>query len=151
MRMKLPALPLLGCAIVLVACSDGATGPTFPQVSGTFVFHAEFDALPVSQASVSGTISFAQPDPGSGNLDAFPTLTLRIGTETGTVNQIENASVSVDRRILFQVPSSSISTSWTFDGTLSADGRSMSGRHNLSGSGSTGPTSFAGNWTATRQ
>jgi hypothetical protein len=139
-------------ATAAIACGgDEATGPSFPQASGTYSFHAEFDALPVSQANVNGTITFAQPNPAVGSLDAFANLTIVIGGSTGSVNQITNASVGADRRILFQVPSSSISTSWTFDATLSADGSSMSGRHTLSGSTSTGNASYSGNWTATKQ
>ena len=135
-----------------IACSSDASGPSFPQAAGTYSFHAEFDLFPVSQANVNGTITFAQPNPASGELDAFANLTLYIDGSTGSVNQLENASISANRRVLFEVPSSGISSSWTFDGTLSPDGRTMAGRHTLSGTSSTGGTSsFSGGWTATKQ
>ena len=140
-------------ALVSVACSDSTSPneppppPLYPALSGAFQIQATFDAFPTSLANGSGTITFVQADRDLPGLVATGTLAVVAGGTTGTLTEFRNVALTTAGAISFQAGSASSTAAWGFDGTLSTDGRTITGRHALVGS----TTSFVGNWTATKQ
>jgi hypothetical protein len=138
----------IALAVLVSACGGSPTGSSnkYPPMNGTYSFTATFDAFTSTSANASGTISFVQSG-DVGTLSGSANVLINLaGSASTPTNIMTNASVTADGRVSFRLGSNPTNP-WQFDGTVSADGRSMSGTHTL-GVGSSTP--FPGRWSASR-
>ncbi|MDF2775910.1 MAG: hypothetical protein K0S86_5411 [Geminicoccaceae bacterium] len=135
----------LGFIAVLSACGDSTSPPPFPAVAGTYRMDITFSDFPPSVVNASGTITITQASRNAPDLTGSASVIVTIGGDNVAVTQLTNASVTEAGVIRFRLTPPNSSSTWGFDGTVTASG--MSGTHVLVGSTS----SFPGTFTATRQ
>lgn len=135
-------------AVALVACGDGTTDPPpLPSVTGTYDVELSFDDFPPSTIHGSGTLTFAQPDPGSGELTGSANVTLVVDGAVDVMTEVSHAFVTRAGTIHFRLGALTAPTTWVFEGTVPNGGATIAGRHVLAGEGE----SYPGSWSATRQ
>jgi hypothetical protein len=129
----------IACA-VMAGCSSSSGPPsptTYPALSGAFDFTLTYS---FSDGGGVGTITFVQPDPTQSALLMFGEIDLGVAK----TSDLNSASIDHTRTVRFNLGSSS----WRFEGTLSADARSINGEHFVTQGGG---TFREGAWSATRQ
>jgi hypothetical protein len=125
---------------VTIGCSGAGepSGPVpYPALSGAFDFTLTYS---FSDGGGVGTITFVQPDPTQSALLMFGEIDLGVAK----TSDLNSASIDHTRTVRFNLGSSS----WRFEGTLSADARSINGEHFVTQGGG---TFREGTWLATKR
>ncbi len=130
--------------LVLGACGgDSSTGPSaaYPAVAGTYPMSGSFDDVPTEH--IGGTLTLTQADRTTGVLGGSINFILT-GPTPETISGTLPATVTVSQSGVIDFVFAENGTSWAFNGTL--NGKTISGRHVLSGGG----TALPGSWSAMR-
>jgi hypothetical protein len=135
-------------AIAVVACGgDNGSDPNdvFPDVAGVYAVAGQFDGIPPSDLSFTGTVTIEQESVESSLLTGTADLTIASSTNGNTtVNDAEllNAGVDLGGTVAFTLEQGTVS--WAFVGEKAGD--ILAGTDTLT----LGDGTFTGTWSGER-
>jgi hypothetical protein len=140
--VKLLAVPVLACTLILLACGGGSQKTDPPPSGGPFSGNWQFvltaTTLPPATKTESGFLVQSGNSLSGGVLLSDQTLCPGLGTAQGQLSG-SNVAITVNQ----------VAQTVNFTGTAASDGSSMSGDYSILASGC-GVGSTVGTWTASQ-
>jgi hypothetical protein len=135
-------------AIAVVACGDdngNDPNDVFPDVAGVYAVAGQFDGVPPSDLSFTGTVTIEQESVESSLLTGTADLTIASSTNGNTTisdAELLNAGVDLGGNVAFTLEQGAVS--WAFVGEKAGD--ILSGTDTLT----LGDETFIGTWSGER-